>query len=96
MSRFDKEPDGDIHGECANEIHGLRSRIDQLEKLITQEQKRSGRIGTLFIHSNECHMWGHHHYECLLRKFKEAQKGHARYEPAPSLHLRFCSTYKLS
>ena len=52
-------------------------RIEQLERLITQEQNRAGRNGT---HSDDCHTWGHQHYECLLRKFEEAQKGHARYE----------------
>ena len=27
MSRFDEEPDGDIHGECAAEIHRLETEI---------------------------------------------------------------------
>lgn len=29
---FDEQPDGDIHGECANEIHALQARIAELEK----------------------------------------------------------------
>lgn len=31
MSRFDEEPDGDPHGECALEIHRLEARIAELE-----------------------------------------------------------------
>ncbi len=27
MSRFDEEPDGDIHGECAEEINALKSML---------------------------------------------------------------------
>ena len=27
MSRFDEEPDGDIHGECAEEIHVLQTML---------------------------------------------------------------------
>ena len=61
----------------ADLIDWAADRIEQLERLITQEQNRAGRIGT---HSDDCHTWGHQHYECLLRKFEESQKGHARYE----------------
>ena len=32
MSRFDEEPDGDPHGECAYEIHRLEARMAELEK----------------------------------------------------------------
>ena len=60
-------------------------RIEQLERLITQEQNRAGRIGT---HSDTCHTWGHQHYECLLRKFEEAQKGNAQYEYVRKFNLR--------
>jgi hypothetical protein len=31
MSRFDEEPDGDQHGECAAEIRRLTDRIKSLE-----------------------------------------------------------------
>ena len=30
MTCFDEEPDGDIHGECAAEIHRLQSQVDRL------------------------------------------------------------------
>ncbi len=32
MTRFDEEPDGDIHGECAAEIHALRSELTRLRE----------------------------------------------------------------
>ena len=68
-------------------------RIEQLEGMITQEQNRAGRIGT---HSYDCHTWGHQHYECLLRKFEEAQKGHARYEYVRKLNvMQFQEIYLL-
>jgi len=31
MTCFDEEPDGDIHGECAAEIHRLQSQVEQLQ-----------------------------------------------------------------
>lgn len=31
MSRFDEEPDGDLHGECVNEIRSQAARIKELE-----------------------------------------------------------------
>lgn len=43
MSRFDEEPDGDIHGECAHEIHRLQSRIEQLELELAEAQKGHAR-----------------------------------------------------
>ena len=68
-------------------------RIEQLEGMIKQEQNRAGRIGT---HSYDCHTWGHQHYECLLRKFEEAQKGHARYEYVRKLNvMQFQEIYLL-
>ena len=32
MSRFDEEPDGDIHGECAREIHRLEAENAKLQR----------------------------------------------------------------
>jgi len=34
MTCFDEEPDGNIHGECAAEIHRLQSQIAKLEERI--------------------------------------------------------------
>ena len=36
MSRFDEEPDGDIHGECANEIHRLEAENETLKLRIAE------------------------------------------------------------
>jgi len=45
MNCFDEEPDGDIHGECAAEIHRLQSQVEQkaakiaeLEAIINESQ----------------------------------------------------------
>lgn len=50
----------------ADEITTLTDEVDRLNQSLSWEQHRAGRIGT---HGPNCHLWGHQHYECLLRKF---------------------------
>jgi hypothetical protein len=60
-----------INGMSAEREDALRAEVERLNKALTWEQNRAGRIGT---HGPGCHTWGSQHFECLLRKYNELEE----------------------
>lgn len=54
---------------AADALEDQAKEIDRLNTRLKWEQDRSERVGT---HADNCHMWGHKHYLCLLQKYEEA------------------------
>ena len=49
----------------------LRDEIERLTKALHYEQHWLSRIGT---HGPECWRWGPSHYDCAVKKIKDAEK----------------------
>lgn len=59
-----------LHEQEGDEIERLKVENLRLNAAMRWEQNRTGRIGT---HGANCHLWGHQHYECLVREYDTAQ-----------------------
>ncbi len=69
-----EEKDAEFIALARTAVPALIARLEAAEANLKWEQHRAGRIGT---HSEDCHTWGPQHYECLLRKFNEAEARNA-------------------
>lgn len=49
----------------------LRDEVERLTKALHYEQHWLSRIGT---HGPECWRWGPAHYDCAVKKIKDAEK----------------------
>ena len=52
----------------ADRITELEAEVERLNKALTYEENRTGRIGT---HGPGCHLWGPAHYECLKSELEK-------------------------
>ena len=50
MSRFDEEPDGDIHGECAAEIARLRAKCEAIRQVCNHMDDMAQHIEPLQVY----------------------------------------------
>lgn len=70
FGKFDQDWPARLIALARTAVPALIARLEAAEANLKWEQHRAGRIGT---HSEDCHTWGPQHYECLLRKFNEAE-----------------------
>jgi hypothetical protein len=55
-----------LYEDARHDLTKAEMEVERLNKALTYEENRSGRIGT---HGPGCYLWGPSHYECLKTEF---------------------------